>query len=90
MSVFSIVRTDRDTLTSTVDRGAPEASNGSVPSFVVTAEDREWYARCRRAWNLGALARRGLESPDAPSPRRRVERALRDGLAVHYLSLIHI
>jgi hypothetical protein len=55
-----------------------------MASYVVTADDREWFARCRRAWNLGALARRGLEAPRTPSPRRRLEQAVRDALAVHY------
>jgi len=28
------------------------SSNGPVPSFVVTAVDREWFGRCHRAWDL--------------------------------------
>ena len=53
-----------------------------VPAFVITPEDRRWFTRCRRAWDLGARARRDLEplegGPDPLGP------ALRDALAVYY------
>jgi hypothetical protein len=57
-----------------------------VASYVVTAEDRDWFERCRRAWDLGALGRRGLEpaQPSPPSTRLALDRALREALAVHY------
>ena len=29
-----------------------------MPSFVVTADDRAWFGRCHRAWDLGARGRR--------------------------------
>jgi hypothetical protein len=65
------------------DRDGSPSSNERVPVFVVTADDREWFARCRRAWDLGALARRSLE-PAAPRPRRSTAQGARDALAVHY------
>ena len=53
-----------------------------VPAFVITPEDRRWFTRCRRAWDLGAAHRRDLEplegGPDPLGP------ALRDALAVYY------
>jgi hypothetical protein len=62
-----------------------QASNGAVPKFVVTADDREWFGRCRRAWDLGARARRGLVPRAAPpDDRSRLVVALRAALAVHY------
>ncbi len=57
---------------------------GDPAAYVVTAADREWFGRCRRAWDLHALGRRALE------PRERVHRpdaltgALLAALAVHY------
>jgi hypothetical protein len=65
------------------DRAAWPSSNGRVVNFVVTADDRGWFDRCRRAWDLGALARRSLEA-SRPPPGPVLERALRDALAVHY------
>ena len=50
--------------------------------YVVTADDYEWFGRCRRAWDLGAAARRGLE-PLAGAPATPAS-ALRAALAVHF------
>jgi hypothetical protein len=57
-----------------------------VTSYVVTADDRDWFERCRRAWDLGALGRRALQpvEPPPPSSRQALRRALREALAVHY------
>jgi hypothetical protein len=56
-----------------------------MPKFVVTPDDREWFGRCRRAWDLGARARRGLVAHAAPAePDGSLVVALRAALAVHY------
>ena len=56
-----------------------------MPKFVVTPDDREWFGRCRRAWDLGARARRGLVPHAAPlEPDGSLVVALRAALAVHY------
>ena len=55
-----------------------------MPSYVVTAEDRAWFDRCRRAWDLSALARRALAPAGPPTPREQLELAFRSALAVHY------
>jgi hypothetical protein len=56
----------------------------NVAQYVVTPEDRAWFERCRRAWDLGALGRQGLElATPAVEPAGAVP-ALRDALAVHY------
>ncbi len=56
-----------------------------MPKFVVTPDDREWFGRCRRAWDLGARGRRGLVPKIAPSePAGRLVVAIRAALAVHY------
>ncbi len=56
-----------------------------MPRFVVTPDDREWFGRCRRSWDLGARARRGLVSHDSPpEPDGSLVVALRAALAVHY------
>lgn len=47
---------------------------------MVTAADRASFKRCRRAWDLGARTRRGLEPIGAPI----ADRAVGDALAVHY------
>ena len=61
------------------------ASNGRVPKFVVTPDDREWFGRCRRAWDLGARGRRGLVSRHAPiDAASSLVVALHAALAVHY------
>jgi len=55
-----------------------------VPSFVVTAADREWFGRCHRAWDLSARGRQRLEPVDGePAPPVRA-RAVAAALAVHY------
>src|SRR6476619_8328073 len=69
-------------LTRPFDRDGGEASNDAVPSFVVAAADRDWFGRCRRAWDFGARARRALEA--APAEGDRLEQAVRAALAVHY------
>jgi hypothetical protein len=50
---------------------------------VITTADRAWFARCRRAWNLGALGRRALEPAASPTGDR-LSPAMRAALAVHY------
>lgn len=50
--------------------------------YVVTADDYEWFGRCRRAWDLGAAGRRGLEPLVEPAPTE--ASALRAALAVHF------
>ncbi len=49
-------------------------------TWVVTAEDRATFKRCRRAWDLSARTRRGLELKESPVD----DRAVMDALAVHY------
>ena len=49
-----------------------------MAQYVVTADDRSWFGRCRRAWDLGAVARRSLEPVVTPVPER-TERAIREG-----------
>jgi hypothetical protein len=49
-------------------------------TYVVTAEDRAAFKRCRRQWDLGARTRRHLEPIGATRP----DRSVRDALAVHY------
>ena len=53
-----------------------------VPKFVVTPDDREWFGRCRRAWDLGARGRRAWCRRSRRPARR--PRAIRAALAVHY------
>ena len=56
-----------------------------MAKFVVTPDDREWFGRCRRAWDLGARGRRGLVPHHrADDPQGRLVVALRAALAVHY------
>jgi len=61
-----------------------------MPQFVVTADDREWFHLCRRAWDFGARARRSLvpaparEPSATDSPPDALGRAVLDALAVHY------
>lgn len=59
-------------------------SNVSVPTFLVTAEDREWFARCRRAWDLGARARQDLETRTVADAAAKRRRSICDALAVYY------
>jgi hypothetical protein len=47
----------------------------------ITATERAAFKRCRRAWDLGARARRGLEPLDAAPD---VAHPAREALAVHY------
>lgn len=49
-------------------------------AWVVTADERASFKRCRRAWDLGARTGRGLEPIGAPVD----DRSVRDGLAMHY------
>jgi len=55
-----------------------------VPSFVVTATDREWFGRCHRAWDLTARGRRRLEPVDGEPALPPLPRAMAAALAVHY------
>jgi hypothetical protein len=55
-----------------------------VPSFVVTAADREWFGRCHRAWDLSARGRRRLEPLDGEPAPPVLARAVAAALAVHY------
>jgi hypothetical protein len=54
-----------------------------MAQYAVTADDRSWFGRCRRAWDLGAVARQGLR-PVAPAGATGLERAMLEALAVHY------
>lgn len=47
----------------------------------ITATERADFKRCRRAWDLGARVRRGLEPVASPAI---VEHPAREALAVHY------
>jgi len=51
--------------------------------LVIRAWDREWFKRCRRAWDLGSSARQDYEPvrPAGPSP---LGPAIADALAVYY------
>lgn len=52
--------------------------------YVVGPWDREWFKRCRRAWDFGSRCRQDLER-DPPAPAEAdLDRALRDALAVYY------
>ncbi len=55
-----------------------------MPSFVVTAADRDWFGRCHRAWDLGAHGRRRLEPMDGRPAEPMLARAVGAALAVHY------
>ncbi len=55
-----------------------------MPSFVVTAADREWFGRCHRAWDLSARGRRRLEPADGEPAQPTLARAMVAALAVHY------
>ncbi len=50
---------------------------------VLTAQEREAFKRCRRAWDFGARGRRNLEPIVSVDPLN-VDRAMRDALAVYY------
>ncbi|MDP9074672.1 MAG: hypothetical protein M3N98_10950 [Actinomycetota bacterium] len=55
-----------------------------MPTYLITAEDRQWFATCRRSWDLGARARHDRESTGPEDPLERASKAVRDGLAVYY------
>ncbi len=50
----------------------------------VTAWDREWFKRCRRAWDLGSHSRRDLEPIDAAARAPDLSVAIRRALDVYY------
>jgi hypothetical protein len=52
-------------------------------SYDIWSEDRALFQRCRRAWDLGARARRDLV-PVEPPPRLDLGDAVRAALAVYY------
>jgi hypothetical protein len=52
-------------------------------TYVIRAGEREWFKRCRRAWDLGSRSRQDLE-PLAPEPVLDLGRALRFALALYY------
>jgi hypothetical protein len=54
-----------------------------VPPYRIDAADRAWFKRCRRAWDLGARARLGLE-PAAGRPPPALAEAFRGALDVYY------
>jgi hypothetical protein len=51
---------------------------------VITAAERAAFKRCRRAWDLGARVRRGLEPADGTDTAELAEHPAREALAVHY------
>ena len=51
--------------------------------FVVTDRDREWFLRCRRAWDWSASGRGGLEPIDGAPPDA-VAQAVGAALALYY------
>jgi hypothetical protein len=53
-----------------------------VTDRYITAWDREWFKRCRRAWDLGSHSRRDLEPNGAHPPERSI--AIRRALDVYY------
>jgi hypothetical protein len=54
-------------------------------AYEVRPWDREWFKRCRRAWDLGSRTRHNLEPLSTSwSFRLDLDRALRDALAVYY------
>ena len=55
-----------------------------MPTFLVTAEDRAWFAACRRSWDLGARVRQDLEAVDVDDPGRPPSRCVHEGLGVYY------
>ncbi|MGH2707217.1 MAG: hypothetical protein ACRDJK_02865 [Actinomycetota bacterium] len=52
-------------------------------AYVIRADDRLAFKRCRRAWDFGARPRRNLE-PIQPIRFFDFDRAIHDGLAVYY------
>ena len=55
-----------------------------MAQYVVTADDRSWFGRCRRAWDLGAGRPPEPRAGGRPRCPSAPERAIRDALAVHY------
>jgi hypothetical protein len=56
--------------------------HGEVEPYRIDATDRAWFKQCRRAWDLGARARRGLEpAAGGPTPPWT---PIVDALAVYY------
>lgn len=53
-------------------------------TWVVSADDRTSFKRCRRAWDFGASTRRRLEPVGGHAADRPADRFLRAALAVHY------
>jgi hypothetical protein len=51
--------------------------------YVIRAEERASFLRCRRAWNFGSRERRSLE-PTGPSAAVDLQRTLLEALAVYY------
>lgn len=54
-----------------------------VSAYRITAADRSWYKRCRRAWDFGSTARRNL-SPVDEVPIDGTRDAIGHALAVYY------
>jgi hypothetical protein len=61
-----------------------DGSNVGVPTYLITADDRAWFAACRRSWDLGARARQDLEAAASSDEVEKRKRSVRDGLAVYY------
>jgi hypothetical protein len=51
--------------------------------YVISGWDREWFKRCRRAWDFGSPTRQDYE-PALPSRAFSLDQAIRDALAVYY------
>ena len=52
-------------------------------AYVIRPWDREWFKRCRRAWDLGSRTRQSYE-PIKPLRMFDFDRAMHDALAVYY------
>ena len=63
-------------------RAAPGVRSPGMAVVAITATERAAFKRCRRAWDLGARVRRGLEPVDGGA--RAAEHPAREALAVHY------
>ena len=51
--------------------------------YVINGWDREWFKRCRRAWDFGSPTRQNYE-PAVPPHSFTFDQAIRDALAVYY------